>query len=120
MNPNDQSRDRNPDPITKAPGSHPIGTGAGALAGGATGAAIGAAGGPIGSAIGTVAGALIGAAGGKAAGEAVNPTADGAMETEQDRLARRNAADRDITETARREDGEIGRERGTPETGRNL
>ena len=43
----------NPDPITGAPGSHPIETGVGAAVGGAaTGMAVGAVAGPVGTAIG--------------------------------------------------------------------
>ena len=73
----------NPDAITGAPGSHPVGTGAGALAAGATGLAIGAAvGGPVGAPLGGVIGAVVGAIGGGYAGkgiaEAVNPTAEDA------------------------------------------
>jgi uncharacterized protein YcfJ len=64
----------NRDPLTGAPGAHPVGTGVGAAAGGATGAAIGAVGGPVGAAIGLVAGSVIGGLAGKAAGEGVNPT----------------------------------------------
>jgi uncharacterized protein (TIGR02271 family) len=71
--------DSNPDPITGAPGSHPVATGAGALAGGATGAAIGTAvGGPVGGAVGAAIGAVAGGLGGKAAGEAVDPTVEDA------------------------------------------
>jgi hypothetical protein len=67
--------DKNPDPITGEPGSHPIGTGVGAAGGGLTGAAIGAAvGGPVGAAIGAVVGGIAGAYGGKGVAEAVNPT----------------------------------------------
>ena len=40
--------DANPDPITGAPGSHPIGTGVGAAAAGLAGAKIGAAVGTVG------------------------------------------------------------------------
>lgn len=68
--------DRNPDPITGAPGSHPTSVGIGAAAGGATGAAIGMAGGPVGAAIGAVAGAIAGGYAGKAAGEWNDPTED--------------------------------------------
>src|SRR5438128_1226937 len=64
----------NRDPITGAPGAHPVGTGVGAAAGAATGAAIGAVGGPAGAAVGLVAGGVIGGLAGKAAGESVNPT----------------------------------------------
>jgi hypothetical protein len=62
--------DRNPDPITGAPGSHPVGTGIGAGSGAVTGAALGALGGPIGMAIGTIAGGYMG----KGLGEANDPT----------------------------------------------
>lgn len=68
--------DRNPDPITGAPGAHPTGVGIGAAAGGATGAALGAIGGPVGAAIGAVAGAVVGGYTGKAAGEWNDPTED--------------------------------------------
>ena len=68
--------DRNPDPITGAPGSHPAGTAIGSASGAATGAAIGAVGGPVGAAIGGVAGAIVGAAVGHKAGEANDPTTD--------------------------------------------
>jgi hypothetical protein len=72
--------DRNPDPITGAPGSHPIGTGVGAAGGGAAGAAIGAAVSgpafPVGAAVGAVVGAIAGGLAGKGAAEAVNPTAE--------------------------------------------
>ena len=73
--------DNNPanrDPITGAPGSHPVGTGLGAAGGGAAGAAIGSTLGPIGTAVGAFAGAIAGGAGGKAAGEALNPTVEDA------------------------------------------
>ncbi|MES2980317.1 MAG: PA2169 family four-helix-bundle protein [Pseudomonadota bacterium] len=71
-----QTSDRtNPDPITGAPGSHPVGTGLGAAAGGmAAGAAAGAVGGPIGAVAGAVIGAVVGGLGGKAAAEAINPS----------------------------------------------
>lgn len=72
----DLSRDANRDPITGAPGSHPVGTGLGSAGGAAAGAAIGAAGGPVGMAVGGLVGAIAGAAAGHAAGEAVDPTAE--------------------------------------------
>jgi len=69
----------NPDPITKEPGSHPLGTGAGAAGGAAAGAAVGAAvGGPVGAVVGGAVGAVAGGAAGHAAGEAVNPTVEDA------------------------------------------
>jgi len=69
----------NRDPITKEPGSHPVGTGLGSATGAAAGAAVGAAvGGPIGAVVGGVVGAVSGGAAGHAAGEAVNPTVEDA------------------------------------------
>jgi uncharacterized protein YcfJ len=70
--------DRNPDPITGAPGSHPVGTGMGAAGAGAAGAAIGAVAGPVGAAVGAVVGAVAGGLAGKGVAEAVNPTAEDA------------------------------------------
>ena len=65
----------NLDPITKAPGAHPVGTGAGAALGGAAaGAAAGVFGGPVGAVVGGVVGAVAGGLGGKAVAESVNPT----------------------------------------------
>jgi len=66
----------NPDPITGAPGAHPVGVGVGAAGGGAAGAAIGAAGGPVGAAVGAVAGAVAGGLAGKAVAESIDPTAE--------------------------------------------
>ncbi len=64
----------NPDPLTGEPGSHPIGTGMGALGGGMAGAALGAMAGPIGAAVGAVVGAVAGGFTGKDLGEGINPT----------------------------------------------
>lgn len=72
----DNKRDMNRDPITKEPGSHPVGTGVGSAGGAAAGAAIGALGGPIGMLIGGAIGAIAGGAAGHAAGEAVDPTGE--------------------------------------------
>ncbi len=71
-----RDRDMNPDPITKEPGSHPIGTSAGSAGGAAAGAAIGAFGGPIGALIGAAIGAVAGGAAGHVAGEAIDPTGE--------------------------------------------
>lgn len=68
----------NRDPLTGAPGAHPVGTGVGATGGAIAGAAVGAIGGPIGAAIGLAAGAIAGGLGGKAVAENVNPTAEDA------------------------------------------
>jgi hypothetical protein len=67
--------DANRDPLSGAPGSHPVGVGAGAAGGAASGAVVGAVvAGPIGAAVGGVAGAVAGGFAGKAAAEEINPT----------------------------------------------
>lgn len=67
----------NPDPITGAPGAHPVGTGVGAAGGGAMGAAVGtAAGGPVGGLAGAAIGAVAGGLAGKGAAEAFDPTVE--------------------------------------------
>ena len=72
-----QNRDANRDPITKEPGAHPVGTGAGAAGAGAAGAAIGGTvGGPVGAVVGAAVGAVAGGLAGKGAAEAVNPTVE--------------------------------------------
>jgi hypothetical protein len=69
--------DRNPDPITKEAGAHPIEVGIGtALGGAAAGLAAGAAAGPVGAVIGAVVGGVAGGYGGKAVGEAIDPTTE--------------------------------------------
>ena len=71
--------DANRDPITGAPGSHPVGTGLGAAAGGAAaGAAIGTVAGPVGTAVGMAAGAVIGGLAGKGIAEKIDPTVESA------------------------------------------
>jgi len=84
--------DANRDPITGAPGAHPVGTGVGAAAGGAAGvaagmaagAAMGTAGaGPIGGAVGAAVGAVAGGMAGKGVAEQVNPTEEDAYWREQ-------------------------------------
>ena len=72
------SNDMNRDPISGAPGAHPVGTGLGAAAGATAGAAVGSVAGPVGTVVGGAIGAVVGGLGGKAAGEAVNPTAENA------------------------------------------
>jgi hypothetical protein len=86
---NVKDRDANPDPITGAPGSHPVGTGVGAAGVGAAGtvagfyagAALGAAGGPVGAVAGGVVGAVAGAIGGAAAGHAIAENIDPTVES---------------------------------------
>jgi phage tail tape-measure protein len=70
--------DMNRDPISGAPGAHPVGTGIGATGGAAAGAAIGSVAGPVGTIVGGAVGAVVGGLAGKAGGEAVNPTAENA------------------------------------------
>ena len=72
------TNDANRDPLTGAPGAHPVGTGVGAAAGGATGAAIGSVVGPLGTALGAVIGAVAGGLAGKATAEAIDPTVEDA------------------------------------------
>jgi hypothetical protein len=72
-------KDANRDPISGAPGSHPVGTGIGAAAGGmAAGAAAGTVAGPVGTVAGAVVGAVIGGLAGKATAEAIDPTVEDA------------------------------------------
>jgi hypothetical protein len=91
-----EERDRNPDPITDAPGSHPVGTGVGTAVGGvlgaaagaaatgaATGAAAGSVAGPVGVAAGTVIGGVAGGLAGKAIAEQIDPTAEEAYWREE-------------------------------------
>jgi phage tail tape-measure protein len=68
--------DANLDPITGAPGAHPVGTGVGATGGAAAGAAIGAVAGPVGAAVGLVAGAIAGGLAGKGVAEKIDPTVE--------------------------------------------
>jgi hypothetical protein len=72
-----KGKPNNPDPITGAPGSHPVGTGVGAAGGGLAGAAIGAAvGGPIGGVVGGAVGAVSGGLAGKGVAERIDPTVE--------------------------------------------
>jgi hypothetical protein len=69
--------ERNADPLTNAPGSHPIETGIGAaVAGAATGMALGAVAGPVAAAVGVAAGAVAGGYAGKGIGEMIDPTTE--------------------------------------------
>ena len=77
MNRNDERKDANRDPISGAPGSHPVGTGLGAAAGGvAAGAAAGSVAGPIGTAVGAAIGAVAGGLAGKGIAEMIDPTVE--------------------------------------------
>lgn len=82
-----EKRDANRDPITGAPGSHPVGTGLGAAAGGvAAGAAAGTVAGPVGTVVGAAVGAVVGGLAGKATAEAIDPTAEDAYWQDQTSL----------------------------------
>ncbi|MBA4064345.1 MAG: hypothetical protein C0501_11660 [Isosphaera sp.] len=83
---------RNPDPLTDAPGSHPIETGVGAVVGGAlSGLAVGTlTAGPLGAVAGAIAGgAVAGGYAGKGVGELLDPTTEDNWI--RDYLARRRA-----------------------------
>jgi len=74
-----ETRDANRDPLTGAPGAHPVGTGLGAVAGGAAaGAATGTVAGPLGTLAGAAIGAVAGGLAGKAVAEQVDPTVEDA------------------------------------------
>ena len=65
----------NRDPLTDAPGAHPIGTGIGAALGGAAaGAAAGTVVGPVGTVVGAAMGAIVGGLAGKGVAEVIDPT----------------------------------------------
>ncbi len=75
---NDTS-DANRDPLSGAPGAHPVGTGVGAALGGvAAGAVVGTVAGPVGTLIGAAAGAIVGGLAGKDLAESIDPTAEDA------------------------------------------
>lgn len=77
MNRNEERKDANRDPISGAPGSHPVGTGLGAAAGGmAAGAAAGSVAGPIGTVAGAAIGAVAGGLAGKGIAEMIDPTVE--------------------------------------------
>jgi hypothetical protein len=78
VKPSTKGTDSNPDPITGAPGAHPVGTGVGATGGAVAGAAVGAVAGPIGAGIGLVAGAIVGGLAGKGVAEKMDPTVENA------------------------------------------
>ena len=79
MDRKDERKDANRDPITGAPGAHPVGTGLGAAAGGmAAGAAAGSIAGPVGTIAGAIAGAIAGGLAGKGIAEKIDPTLEDA------------------------------------------
>lgn len=73
----DYDADANRDPLSGAPGAHPVGTGIGAAGGGmAAGAAIGTVAGPVGTIAGAVVGAVVGGLAGKGVAEMIDPTVE--------------------------------------------
>ena len=70
------TNDMNRDPISGAPGAHPVGVGLGGTGGAVVGAAVGSLLGPIGTLVGGAIGTVAGAAAGKGAAERVDPTAE--------------------------------------------
>ena len=68
-------RGANRDPISGAPGAHPLGAGIGAALGGAAaGAAAGTVVGPVGTVVGLAVGAIVGGLAGKGVAESIDPT----------------------------------------------
>jgi hypothetical protein len=83
MNNDNHKLDANRDPLTGAPGAHPVGTGIGAVVGGAAaGAATGTVAGPVGTVVGAAIGAIVGGLAGKGVAEEVNPTRERAYWSE--------------------------------------
>jgi uncharacterized protein (TIGR02271 family) len=99
-----EQNDKNRDPITGEPGSHPVGTGVGAAAGGAAGAAAGSAVGPVGTGVGAVVGAIAGGLAGKGAAEGVDRTG-GNTSTGQGSMDLRRFIDFDVVD---RSDDKVG------------
>ena len=75
-NDTNDTNDMNRDPITGAPGAHPVGVGVGGTGGAVAGAVVGSLLGPIGTLIGGSIGAIAGAAIGKGAAERMDPTGE--------------------------------------------
>ncbi len=71
-----ETNDMNRDPITGAPGAHPVGVGVGGTGGAVAGAVVGSVLGPIGTLIGGAIGAIAGAAAGKGVAERMDPTGE--------------------------------------------
>jgi len=85
----------NRDPLSGAPGAHPVGVGVGAAAGGmAAGAAVGTVAGPVGTAVGAAVGAVVGGLAGKGVAESIDPTAE-------DAFWRENYSSRDYVDSGR-------------------
>lgn len=90
-----QTNTANRDPLSGAPGAHPVGVGVGAAAGGmAAGAAVGTVAGPVGTIVGAAVGAIVGGLAGKGVAESIDPTAE-------DAYWRENYASRDYVSADR-------------------
>ncbi len=72
------NKDMDPDRTNADTGSHPVGTGVGALGGAATGAAVGSAAGPVGTVVGGVVGAVAGGVAGHSVAAMIDPAAEDA------------------------------------------
>jgi len=68
--------DANRDPMTGAPGAHPLGVGLGSASGATIGAVVGSLAGPMGTAVGAAVGGLAGGLTGKGLAEQANPTVE--------------------------------------------
>ncbi|HEY6555267.1 MAG TPA: hypothetical protein VI669_18055 [Vicinamibacteria bacterium] len=68
--------DANRDPLTGAPGAHPVGVGVGSAGGAAIGAVVGSIAGPVGTAVGAAIGGVAGGLTGKGLAEGANPTVE--------------------------------------------
>ena len=91
----DKKASANRDPLSGAPGAHPVGVGVGATAGGmVAGAAVGTVAGPLGTVVGAAVGAVVGGLAGKGVAEAIDPTAE-------DAYWRQNYASRDYVDAGR-------------------
>jgi outer membrane lipoprotein SlyB len=83
--------DAHRDPISGAPGAHPVGTGLGAALGGAAaGAVAGGIVGPVGTAVVAAVGAVIGGLAGKDFAETIDPTREDASHAVRDAWNRFN------------------------------
>jgi hypothetical protein len=83
MNNDNRTPGNNRDPLTGAPGAHPVGTGVGAVVGGAAaGAATGTVAGPVGTVVGAAIGAVVGGLAGKGVAETIDPTRERAYWSE--------------------------------------
>jgi hypothetical protein len=70
--------DANRDPLTGAPGAHPVGVGVGSAGGAVVGAVAGSFAGPVGTAVGAAVGGVVGGLSGKGVAESANPTVEDA------------------------------------------